>query len=77
MAQSARRGETIGLHLVLPGRGRMALVAVAIHHVLDTQEGVAGSLEHAADLEGPGDRRRRGEEPEHLHGVTGQPAGQD
>ena len=77
MTQSARRGKAVRLHLVLPSWGRMALVAVAIHHVLDTQERVARSLEHATDLEGPGDRRRRSEEPEHLHGVTGQPAGQD
>ncbi len=55
----------------------MALLAVAIHHVLDAQERVARGLEHAAGLKRPRDRRRRREEPKHLHGVTSQPAGQD
>lgn len=74
----ARRGEAIWLQLMLPvGSLGFGSPAVRIHHVLYTQKRVAESLEHAADLEGRGDRRRRSEEPEHLHRVTNQPAGQD
>lgn len=52
-------------------------LAVAVHHILHPQEQIARRLKHAANLEGPRNRRGRGEEPEHLHAVAHQPAGQD
>lgn len=52
-------------------------LAASVHQILDAKVGVAAGLEDAAALEGPGDLASRGEEPEHLHGVTGQPHGQD
>lgn len=53
------------------------MLPAPIHQVLDTQKRIAARLEDAAKLERPWNLRRRREEPEHLHGVTRQPAGQD
>lgn len=52
-------------------------LAASIHQILDAKIRVAAGLEDTAALEGPGDLARRSEEPEHLHGVTGQPHGQN
>lgn len=52
-------------------------LAASIHQILHAQERIAARLEHARELESPRDRRRGGEEPEHLHAVTQQPARQD
>lgn len=52
-------------------------LAASIHQILDAKIRVAAGLEDTAALEGPGDLAGRSEEPEHLHGVTGQPHGQD
>lgn len=49
---------------------------VAVHEVLQAEEQVAAGLEDATELEGPGYLGRRREKPEHLHGVSSQPAGQ-
>lgn len=51
-------------------------LALSVYQVLDTEEAVAASLEDAADLKGQGDLGRGGEEPEDLHGVASDPAGE-
>lgn len=51
-------------------------LAFSVEEVLDTEEAVATSLEDAADFEGQGNLRRGGEEPEDLHGVASDPAGE-
>lgn len=61
-------------------RGRLEQLRASLgleEEVLQAEEGVAAGLEDAADLEGPRDFRRRGEEPNHLHGVTDEPAGEN
>lgn len=61
-------------------RGRLEQLRASlglVEKVLQAEEGVAAGLEDAADLEGPGDLGGRGEEPDHLHGVTDEPAGED
>ena len=60
-------------HRVVPERG----LSVSIHEVLDPEEDITPRLEDAAQLKGPGYLGRRGEEPEHLHGVTHEPRDQD
>lgn len=52
-------------------------LSVAVHQVLDAQKGIAERLEDTTQLECPGYLCRRGKEPEHLHGITGEPARQD
>lgn len=51
-------------------------LAFSVDEVLDAEEAVAASLEDAADLEGQGNLGRGGEEPEDLHGVASDPAGE-
>lgn len=51
-------------------------LAFSVDEVLDAKEAVATGLEDAADLEGQGNLGRGGEEPENLHGVASDPAGE-
>lgn len=57
--------------------GQASHVRGLVHEVLETQAAIARGLEDTADLECPRDLCSSREEPEHLHGITNEPAGQD
>lgn len=52
-------------------------VAFSVDKILDSEQAVAYSLEDAADLECQRDLARGREEPENLHGVSSDPAGEN
>lgn len=47
------------------------------HPILETKVEVTGTLEHATQFEGPGDRLFAEEKVAHLHGVTNDPCHED
>lgn len=64
-------------HPRLCGRDPRWALAVAVHQVLYANADVTNGLEDTAELEGPGNGRFRGKEPEHLHRIANEPVDED